>query len=482
MLTSFIGRSTEKLTDPQWTKQCSKVSRKTTWKITLASLFAGFAGLASANLSDQWYVGAGATSSQLLPRTQAANVTRTEETGQGATVFVGRDFDERSSGQIQLYSLGEAIFSDGSSASYTAADASLIFRFYDTRDKQRNARFGLSVYGRFGLGAIERDSINSLRTDDTSPVYFGAGGGLEAYLTNTFAVRSELLFHERDAVSASISLVARFGARKGNHDGPASAIPGPSATRAPSEIQQQPPASTQAKQQSATKQIPGAQVSGTGTQENLTNGNNRRFAETRAHSENTVNSPSASTSYDVPDVELMVDPHEFIDPAINPRSPQLARPAEVPSPVPFQGITADADNDGVTDDNDQCQRSNPGYPVGPSGCSLFAQLAGAIQFVENSALPLPRTEQALQQLAEKMIQFPTTRIELIAHTHNAGNPQAESALTRQRLRAIGIYLVQRGISQDRLLLRSFAAKRPAFDNSSTQGRRANNRIEIVEKP
>ena len=75
-----------------------------------------------------------------------------------------------------------------------------------------------------------------------------------------------------------------------------------------------------------------------------------------------------------------------------------------------------------------------------------------------------------------------TRVELAAHSDNAGDPQQKSLLTRQRLRAIGIYLVQRGISQDRLLLRSFGSKRPVFDNNSEAGRRANNRIEITEQP
>ncbi len=78
--------------------------------------------------------------------------------------------------------------------------------------------------------------------------------------------------------------------------------------------------------------------------------------------------------------------------------------------------------------------------------------------------------------------FRATYIELVAHTDNLGTEAEQSELTRQRLRSIGVYLVRHGISQDRLLLRSYGGSRPVFDNSTTEGRRRNNRIEVFENP
>lgn len=415
--------------------------RKTAFIITLTSLFTGLVGTpASANLSDQWYVGAGYVNSQLLPRAEANEVTRKEDIGQGATVFFGRDFDERSSGQFQLYSLGDVIFSDDSIATYTAADASLLYRFYDSRDSRRNARFGLSVYGRFGFGFIDRDSTNVLRTEGASPIYFGAGGGLETYLSDMFAVRTEMMFHEKDAVSANVSVVARFGGRKSR----SGSLQAPRPPTPPASTQPQTTVSPIATPQALPIPTPNER-----TQASQTNG-----------------SDSSSTS-ELPEVAIMANPQEFYEAESKPTNRQANN---------------DIDNDRVTDDIDQCRQSTPNYPVRQNGCSFFVQTGSQIQFVESSPLPLPQTELILEELAAKMIQFPLTRIELIAHSDNVGDPQAKSSLTRQRLRAIGIYLVQRGISQDRFLLRSFGGKRPAFDNSSAAGRKANNRIEIVERP
>lgn len=441
--------------------------KKTALIIVLASLTTGIAGsVSAASLSDQWYVGAGYSNSQLLPRAEANTVTRVEEIGQGATVFFGRDFDERSSGQFQLYSHGEVIFSDDSTATYTGADASLLYRFYDSRDNRRNAVFGVSVYGRFGFGFTERDSDNPLSTEGASPVYFGAGAGLEAYLSKTFALRSELLYHEQDTVSASLSLVTRFGGRKTQGTAPP---PIPSRNSLPATNNTAPSTPEQFEPQQPTTAAP---VVNPQALPFPSNGPPTQI--TRAEG-----SPSGSIN-DLPEVAIMVNKNELPEVAIMTQSNEFPNTTTTAS-VARRNLS-DVDNDGVTDDVDQCRLSPRNYPVNQVGCSLLMQLATQIKFVENSPIPQPGTEQVLALLAAQMNQFPATRIELIAHTDNTGDPQAKSALTRQRLRAIGIYLVQRGIIQDRFLLRSFGGKRPAFSNSSTEGRRANNRIEIVERP
>ena len=161
-------------------------------------------------LGDQWYLGIGGGVSRLLPNPETSSIDRTSEDGTVATLILGRDFDTRSSGQIQLYSLGEIDFDNADTATYAAAEAALLYRFYDSRDGQRgNPTFGTSLYGRFGLGYIDRDSDLSLNNDTS--VYFGAGAGIETYFTNNIGVRFEGEYFDTDAVSATVSLIARFG-------------------------------------------------------------------------------------------------------------------------------------------------------------------------------------------------------------------------------------------------------------------------------
>ena len=56
----------------------------------------------------------------------------------------------------------------------------------------------------------------------------------------------------------------------------------------------------------------------------------------------------------------------------------------------------------------------------------------------------------------------------------------QAILTRARLRTVGTYLVGRGVSANRLVLRSFGGSRPIADNATEAGRERNNRIEVLE--
>lgn len=406
--------------------------KKFAFKAVAASLLVGLSGTAAA-LSDQWYVGAGGGLSILQPEASDSSIDVDNENGTVGTIYVGRDFDSRSSGQFQLYSLGEASFDDGqSTATYTAGDASLLYRFYDSRDRgPRGSVFGASFYGRFGFGFLNRDS--DLPLDNDAPVYFGAGAGVETYFTNTLGVRLEALYHETDTTSATLTLVTRFG----GHRRRAPAMPPPVA------------------------QTP------TG------------FGTSPFQGPDTSSQPSG-TIY--PEVEIMGNVQEA-EPVLN--LPTTAPSADIlPMPAADQRPTAaaDSDDDGITDDKDQCDASTPGYPVTSRGCPLFAGLMPNLTFGDGSSEFDAGSYPVLDRLAQTLMDYPDTYIEVVAHTDNQGPEVELSALTRQRLRSIGLYLVQRGIAQERLLLRSFGGKRPAFDNNSADGRRRNNRIEIFENP
>ena len=161
-------------------------------------------------LGDQWYVGVGGGVSWLEPNPEDSTIDPTDDQGTLGTIYIGRDFDSRSSGQFQLYSLGEVDLNNSDSVTYTAAEAALLYRFYDSRDGRRgNPVAGVSIYGRFGLGYLNRDSGPSLAND--SPVFFGAGAGLEGYVTDNFGLRLEGQYFDNDAASVSVSLIGRFG-------------------------------------------------------------------------------------------------------------------------------------------------------------------------------------------------------------------------------------------------------------------------------
>jgi len=106
-----------------------------------------------------------------------------------------------------------------------------------------------------------------------------------------------------------------------------------------------------------------------------------------------------------------------------------------------------------------------------------------VNFVPGTANLAPGSEAQLDNLANLMLgEYPDIRVEVHAHTDDGGDVRAQSVLTRGRLRTVGSYLVERGVRSNRLVLRSFGGSRPVSGNDTAEGRAANNRIEIIERP
>ncbi|MFK7893429.1 MAG: OmpA family protein, partial [Granulosicoccus sp.] len=143
---------------------------------------------------------------------------------------------------------------------------------------------------------------------------------------------------------------------------------------------------------------------------------------------------------------------------------------------------ADSDADGVMNAEDRCPASTRGFPVNVAGCGVFFGELDGVEFSDDNREIVGDTTQSLDAYARLLQRFPQSRIEIVAHTDDSGTQAEQSLRTRTRLRALGLYLVDKGVSKDQLILRSFGGNRPRNDNSTEAGRKANNRIEIFERP
>ncbi len=356
---------------------------------------------------DQWYIGVGGGAAWLQPNPLDSSIDLDARQGFGGNAFFGVDIDDRSSAQLTLYGLGEAELDNNEVVPFYAVDGSVLYRLYDTNDRRLvPSTLSLALYGRFALGYIERDTDIPLNND--AAVYFGAGGGAELFLTRNLSLRVEGMYHDRDAASGSLQLVARFGGTN--------------------RLSTRPPVTPSA--------IP--------------------------------DSPALPQAPAVPQAPQV---------AQVPQAPQVP---QVPS-APAQNRIADADGDRVPNASDQCPGSTSGFPVRANGCALLDGVLSGVNFSPRSSLLLPESTAQLDYLANVLSQYPEARIELHSHTDDQGSVREQAILTRGRLRTIGTYLVGRGVRANRLTLRSFGGTRPLYDNSTSEGRAGNNRIEVLEK-
>ncbi len=339
------------------------------------------------SLDDDWYIGIGGGASFLQPDSLTAGerILDSADTGSAATFLLGRDFGNLASAQLQAWTLGEAEFNTGSTIDFSALEASVLYRLFDTRDRQLvPSNFGLALYGRVGLGFIDRELSVAIPLETDGSVYFGGGVGAELFLGSRFSLRLEGNILDRDSQVASLMAVYRFGGRD-------------------------------------------TSISATTL-------------------------PTGDTTVETP----------------------------VPEEPAVTEVISDSDGDGVEDAVDECPASRTGYPVREDGCSLLNGVLSGVQFIEGTADLLPESFAQLDFLADLLKRFPSANIVLLSHTDNRGTAIGQARLTRNRLRRVGTYLIQKGLSARRFSLRSLGAESPRFDNTTTEGRKANNRIEIME--
>jgi len=369
----------------------------------------------------QWYVGVGVGNAFLDPEPIDITIETTSDgdSAVGGSFLVGRDFSNLASVQLQAYAVGEAELSNGVTVDYTALEASVLYRFFDTRDRQLiPGAFALAFYGRVGLGLIDRDLGAELPLEVDSDFYFGGGAGAELYL-GPVSLRAEVAILDRDVQLANLALLFRFGGQ-GNQSRQ-SLIVGPGSNSTASDFP------------------------------------------------DTSTGVDSSTDFDT-DAETTID----TPPAVVTPAPPVAVPRQP------QVLDGDSDADGVDDASDQCLDSKPGLPVRSDGCGLLNGVLTGLQFVGNSAVLSQSSFRQLDFLADVLVKNPNARIQLLAHTDNSGTQVEQATRTRSRIRTIATYLVSKGVSARRLTLRSLGGENPRYNNGTAEGRAANNRIEILE--
>lgn len=85
----------------------------------------------------------------------------------------------------------------------------------------------------------------------------------------------------------------------------------------------------------------------------------------------------------------------------------------------------------------------------------------------------------LSELAQALKDHPEWRVRIEGYTDNVGSRAANLKLSRERARSVSIWLVEHGVSRDRLEVRGYGETAPIGDNSTPEGRARNRRVEIV---
>lgn len=92
---------------------------------------------------------------------------------------------------------------------------------------------------------------------------------------------------------------------------------------------------------------------------------------------------------------------------------------------------------------------------------------------------LPRSFVELNKLKKIMIENPTMTIEVHGHTDIQGESDYNIDLSIQRSKSVTQYLINEGISSDRIDFKGYGSNMPIANNADESGRQLNRRVEIL---
>ncbi|MBU2278546.1 MAG: OmpA family protein [Gammaproteobacteria bacterium] len=164
-------------------------------------------------------------------------------------------------------------------------------------------------------------------------------------------------------------------------------------------------------------------------------------------------------------------------------SAPVAAPTPAPQPTPAPApVIGDADQDGVTDDKDQCANTPITDKVDSVGCSIFTETSVRIdlnaQFDNDSAVVKPEYHADIEKLANFLKRFPNTDVEVSGHASNVGTPAYNMALSQRRSDAVADVLVtQYGIDRSRVQSVGYGVTKPRAAGNTAAAHAVNRRIE-----
>lgn len=125
---------------------------------------------------------------------------------------------------------------------------------------------------------------------------------------------------------------------------------------------------------------------------------------------------------------------------------------------------------------------NTPVQVQRDGENISLYLPGGVTFATDSANIQNNFYSALNSIAEVLVQYPETQILIQGHTDSTGSLNHNIDLSKRRAESVRNYLMNQGISSNRLVAQGFGPNNPVASNSTMEGRQMNRRVEIKIAP
>lgn len=147
------------------------------------------------------------------------------------------------------------------------------------------------------------------------------------------------------------------------------------------------------------------------------------------------------------------------------------------APVDANGCPLDSDGDGVADYMDKCPNTPAGATVDSEGC-LKELILRNVHFELNSAQLTTESRETLAPIADALKDRPDIKeLVVVGHTDSSGSASYNQQLSEKRAQSVADYLESAGVKV-KITAKGMGETSPVADNSTTEGRAENRRVEL----
>ncbi len=101
-----------------------------------------------------------------------------------------------------------------------------------------------------------------------------------------------------------------------------------------------------------------------------------------------------------------------------------------------------------------------------------------VNFELGKAVLLPISRDILEEVARSLVANPQVRVEVAGHTDSTGSRALNERLSLARAESVKAFLVENGVTGDRMEVQGYASTQPVATNKTASGRAENRRVEL----
>ncbi|MDJ0921961.1 MAG: OmpA family protein [Henriciella sp.] len=128
------------------------------------------------------------------------------------------------------------------------------------------------------------------------------------------------------------------------------------------------------------------------------------------------------------------------------------------------------------------QTAGTGIEVERQGDQIALTMPSSITFPVNSAAIQPSFQASLTDVANTLIEYPSTAVDIVGHASADGDDDYNMDLSIRRAASVKSFLSASGVQEVRMNAIGKGETEPIADNATEAGRVANRRVEILLTP